>query len=184
MCRHRGKSHGGFSSSNIMIRSKIKMNWYKGQFRKVVNQSQNDENIDFFHKIWSKIKVKGDLKCQECVPDILCLKLFLNDTEFCFYLEFTEKMGKTASGNLVSDRTLVSVSLFYLLQTWYGYYACITRAGYSKRDVCFPRLEVWKNYPQTSGAVRYFVPPLMAFQYYIKCLCELWPLSLNIPYDL
>ena len=34
---------------------------------------------------------------------------------------------------------------------------CITRAGYSKRDACFPRLGVWTNYPQTSGAVRDFV---------------------------
>ena len=73
-----------------------------GQFRKVVNQSQNDKNFDFFHT-WTKIWVKCDLKCQECVHDIFCLKLFLNDTEFCFYLEFTEKNGKNGIWKLVSD---------------------------------------------------------------------------------
>ena len=52
------------------------------------------------------------------------------------------------------------------------HYACITRAGYSKRDVCFPRLGVWKNYPQTSVAVRDFVPPLMALSY--KCNICYW----------
>ena len=38
------------------------------------------------------------------------------------------------------------------------HYARITRAGYSKRDVCFPRLGVWKKLPANIRGSKRFCP--------------------------